>query len=117
MEFFIVSNSFAAPFVSDTHESFEEAATARKALTQYAARYSHPARLFSADCYASATDYHKGKRPLARWLCNQEIAKQKVSKGKSAFSYEAVAPGRFKIDGELVIVEKPYEGKLVPIPA
>lgn len=115
MEYFIVANSFAAPFFSDTSESFEEADSPKEALRLFAARYSHPARLFAADVYASATDYHKAKPPLARWLCNQEIARQKATKSKGAYCCEGVAPGRFTINGELIVVEKPYEGKLVPV--
>jgi len=117
MEYFIVANSFAAPFVSDRSESFEEAESPEEALRLFADRYSHPARLFAADIYASATDYHKNKSPLARWLCNREIERQRamepISGGRM---YESCGPGHFKVNGELIVVDKPYEGKLVPVP-
>ena len=116
MEYFIVANSFAAPFVSDQSESFEDAESPKKALESFVARYSHPARLFAADCYESATDFHKGKPPLARWLCNHEIALQKATKGKDCFSYTSLGPGRLKVDDELIVIDKPFEGKLVPVP-
>jgi hypothetical protein len=117
MEYFIVANSFAAPFVSDQSEHFEEAKSPRKALEAFAGRYSHPARLFAADCYASATDYHKGKPALARWLCNHEIARQKATKGKGCHSYTSLGPGRLKIDDELIVIPEPFKGKLVPVPS
>ena len=115
MEYFIVANSFAAPFVSDMSESFEEAESPRKALEAFVARYSHPARLFAADVYASATDYHKDEAPLARWLCNHEIAHQKATQKGGCHTYEGIAPGRFKVNGELIVVDKPFEGKIVPV--
>ncbi len=113
MEYFIVANSFAAPFVSDTSESFQEADSPENALKLFAARYSHPARLFAAACYSSATDFHKGKASLARWLCNHELARQKAMKPKEACMYEGIAPGRFKVNGNLIVVEKPFEGRIV----
>jgi hypothetical protein len=116
VEYFIVANSFAAPFVSDTSEGFEEADSPQEALELYASRYSHPARLFSADCFESATAYHKNQKPLARWLCNHEIARQAATKGKGSYSYEGLRPGMFKIDGELVIANEPFNGSLVPVP-
>jgi hypothetical protein len=116
MEYFIVANSFAAPFVSDRSEDFQEADSPEQALELFAARYRHPARLFAADCFASATDYHKHKPPLARWLCNREIALQDAVKGKASYVLQGVAPNRFKIGDELIVVDKPYEGKIVPVP-
>lgn len=117
MEYFIVANSFAAPFFSDQSESFEDADSPEKALEAFAARYSHPARLFAADCFASATAYHKNEKPLARWLSNHEIMRQTVTKKiPGGYSYLGIAPGRFKINGELIIADKPFEGKLVPVP-
>src|SRR5271166_2045269 len=113
MEYFIVANSFAAPFFSDTSESFEEADSPKKALELFIARYSHPARLYAADCYASATDYHKDKPALARWLCNHEIARQKAIKLKNICTYESIKPGRFKANGKLVVVDDPFGGKFV----
>lgn len=112
MEYFIVANSFAAPFVSDQSEHFEEADSPEKALKQFAARYSHPARLFAAACYSSATAYHKNEKFLARWLCNHELAKQKAMKLDSAVSYRGIAPGKFEVNGKLVVVDDPFGGQI-----
>lgn len=116
VEYFIVANSFAAPFVSDRSEGFQEAESAAAALELFAKQYSHPAHLFAADAFESATDFHKGKPALARWLSNHEIAREDATKNLGASSYEGIKPGRFKINGELIVVEKPYGGKCVPVP-
>jgi hypothetical protein len=117
VEYFIVANSFAAPFVSDESTAFQEAPSPEKALELFAARYSHPARLFAADCYESPTDFHKGKPALARWLCNHEIARAKaMDADKGCHSYLGIAPGRFEVDGNLIVVTEPFAGKCVPVP-
>jgi hypothetical protein len=116
-EYFIVTNSFAAPFVSDQDTSFAQGESPAEALESAVASYKHPAGLFAADCYESATDYHKGKSPLARWLCNHEIARQAATKDKGAYSYMGLCPGQFEINGELVVVEgDPKAGRLVEVP-
>ena len=61
MEFFVVTNSFAAPFCSDQGTQFVEAADAEMALLKVAKEYKHPAGLYAADCYRSADAYHKGE--------------------------------------------------------
>lgn len=66
-EFFIIAHSNAAPFVSDRSTHFVEARTAEQALEGFAASYSHPCGLFSANAYDSADDYHRGMDPLAGW--------------------------------------------------
>jgi hypothetical protein len=114
MEYFIVANTFAAPFVSDRCEAFEEAESPEAALLAYVNRFSHPARLFAAAVYQSATDYHKDKGPLATWLCNHEIAKRKAVQGKKRYSCVSLGPGRFKIDGDLIVVKNPFDGQIVP---
>ncbi len=47
-EFFIVANSFAAPFISDESTHYVKARTAPLALEQFAAKYNHPAGLYAA---------------------------------------------------------------------
>jgi hypothetical protein len=70
-KYFIVSNSFAAPIVSDTAYGYEEGHNARDALERFAAKYSHPMGLYSASAYSSADSYHQKQEPLAKWLSNQ----------------------------------------------
>jgi len=115
-EFFIRANSFAAPFFSDTWDEYVQAETAEAALTKFAKECSHPAGLYSANAYDSADDFHKGKKSLAQWLCNHEAEKQRLTKSLGSYSYLGHEPGRFEINGELHIAEKPKEGKVVATP-
>jgi hypothetical protein len=68
MEFCVVINSNAAPFVSDQSFLFRAASTADEALDSALTDYSHPCGAYSAAVYASADGYHKHEPPLARWL-------------------------------------------------
>jgi len=113
MEYFIVANSFAAPFCSDTSTGFVDEATPEAALEFFVATYSHPAGLFSAAVFADANAREKGEDPLARWLCNHEIAKEKASKGKGSYVYCGKGPGQFEIDGKLITVDDPKGGRIV----
>ena len=112
MKYFIVANSFAAPFVSDTSTTFQEAETPEAALEAYAARYSHPAGLYAAEAYASANDYHKNAKPLAQWLCNHELAKQNATKGKASYSAISHAPGDVEVDDQRISVLDPKGGRI-----
>ena len=67
-EFFILTNSNAAPFVSDTGTGFVRAQTAQEAADKARKSYKHPAGLFALNVYASSDAYHKGQKPLAQWL-------------------------------------------------
>lgn len=111
-EYFIVSNSFAAPFFSDSDEAFVVADTPRAALEQYARDYGHPAGLYAAACYGSSDDYHKNRDPLARWLCNHERVKQEATKNKGSYSFYGEAPGKFRINDEWFNVEQPKAGSV-----
>lgn len=106
-EWFIVANSFAAPFCSDQSTGFVAATNPRAALLQFAAAYRHPAGLYAADCFASADGYHKGAKPLARWLSNHAAA---VAKATCVRSDE---PGHLEIDGKRVIVSNPKDGTVL----
>lgn len=112
-EYFIRAASFAAPFVSDTSHAFQEGETPEAALEAFAKSYSHPAGLYSAMAYRSADAYHKGGSPLAQWLCKHEIAKQRATEGKTAYSCLGRGPGRFEIDGKLIVVDDPKGGRIV----
>jgi hypothetical protein len=115
-EFFIQANSFAAPFFSDTSWEFVTAETPEAALESFAANYEHPCGLYAAACYESADAYHKNPRePLARWLCNHEIEKQRLTKDLKGYSILGHEPGRFEINGKMHVVQNPKAGRLVSL--
>lgn len=67
-EFFVFTNSNAAPFVSDTDTQFVRATTPQEAADKARKSYKHPAGLFALAVYTNADAYHKGQKPLAQWL-------------------------------------------------
>jgi hypothetical protein len=69
-EFFVVSNSFAAPIISDRRMGFYKTKERNPsaALLEFMSNYDHPSGLFSAYLYYDANDYHKLKKPLASFL-------------------------------------------------
>jgi len=112
-EFFVTSNSFAAPFFSDSWEGFVKGKNAKDALLSYVRNYKHPAGVYSAAIYASADAYHHNDKPLMRWLCNHELAKAKATAKLSGYSYLGHAPGKFEINGEMITVDDPRDGEIV----
>ena len=70
-EFFIVSNSCAAPFFSDTGMSFVFGDTPEQALGLFVKNYKHPFGLYAAAIYNNSDAYHKGLAPIVRW-CKEE---------------------------------------------
>jgi hypothetical protein len=112
-EYFVVANSFAAPFFSDQDSSYIKGKNPEDAMRKFAARYKHPAGLYSANLYLNADSYHKGDKQLVQWLCNHEIGKQKATKKLGAYSYLGHAPGKFEIDGKMVVIEDPKGGQIV----
>jgi hypothetical protein len=113
MEFFIVANSFAAPFVSDQSTHYVKADSAADALDQFSRTYRHPAGLYAAICFASADDYHKDRPVLATWKSNHVIAMEEATKEKLGYSSLCHAPGDFEIDGKRVKVNDPKSGKVM----
>lgn len=113
-EFFIQANSFAAPFFSDDSTAYVEAETPEAALEQFAGDYRHPCGLYAAEVYASSDAMHKGKKPLARWVCNHEMAKREATADKSGYSYLGHGPGDFEINGERHRIDDPTAGRVVP---
>jgi hypothetical protein len=107
-EFYIETNSFAAPFISDSGHCYVEAPTAGDALRKCAREYSHPCGLYAAAAYSSADARNKGEKPLARWLCNQARRLEGVT-GMVRMD----GPGRGEINGETVEIENPKEGRVV----
>lgn len=69
-EYFIIANSFAAPFFSDTSNGYVLADTPQNALLKFIKKYKHPAGLFAAIVFNNADDYHKNKPHLVRWMSN-----------------------------------------------
>lgn len=113
-EYFIVANSFAAPFVSDQSTGFQTALSPASALVDFAARYPHPWGLYAAEAYQSAEAYHKGEKPLAQWLCYHEQAKRRLTAGSAGgYSHLGHAPGSFEIDGKAHTVKNPKKGSVV----
>jgi hypothetical protein len=112
-EFYIETQSFAAPFVSDHGSRYVKAESAAKALEICAAQYKHPAGLYSAAAYSSADAMNKGEKPLATWLCNHEIAKAELTDGLGVYSYMSIAPGKFEINGDIHFIADPKGGRVV----
>jgi hypothetical protein len=112
-EYFIMANSFAAPFCSDDSTEYVNASTPNNALTKFAASYRHPAGLYSAVCYKSADDYYKKRDPLAKWLCNRAIKEQEVTEKLGAYSYMGISPNAFEVDGKTYHVENPKQGRVL----
>lgn len=112
-EYFIVSNSFAAPFFSDQGEGFVKATSPKRALLEYVNTYDHPAGLYSAAVYKDANDYHKGKKAVAKWICNAELEKQRLTKGLGSYSIRGVGPGEVEINGVTHFINNPKGGKII----
>jgi hypothetical protein len=112
-EFFIVANSFAASFFSDTSEKFVTAPSAKDALEKFAREYKHPAGLYAALCYRDANARAKGEKPLAKWLSNHEIAKMRLTEGLGGYSYYGDGPGRFRINDTWHTIADPRGGLVV----
>lgn len=113
-EYFIVTNSFAAPFMSDMDTQYIFAESPEDALARLATRYRHPAGLYAAVAYASADAYHKGKAPLARWMSNAAAAKERAAEGKGSYSICGYGPGVFTLDGITHKVADPKAGSIRP---
>jgi len=108
MEYFIVANSFAAPFFSDRSTSFQKANNPEQSLKTFAKKYDHPCGLYAAVCYKNAEDYHKNKKPLAKWLSNDA----KFMEGKTGMIKKEQV-GEVEINGVMHHIENPQEGSIV----
>jgi hypothetical protein len=72
-EYFIVANSFAAPFVSDTSEHWWNGINPEDALLAFRKEYKHPAGLYCAYVYTDANAKTKNKKPLAKYLSPEAL--------------------------------------------
>ena len=113
-EYFIVSNSFAAPFFSDQGTGYVEGESPEDAMDQFVLGYNHPAGLYSANLYSSADSYHKGDKELLQWLCNHEIGKKEATKDIGGYSYLGHEPGRFEINRKEYVIPDPKDGRIYP---
>ena len=112
-EYFVTANSFAAPFFSDESTGFTKGENPEEALLNFVETYNHPCGLFAAVLYASADAYHKNHKPLAKWLCNKEIEKRKITAGMGSYSCRSDHDGHLCVDGKDYKIEDPKGGKLV----
>lgn len=108
-EYFVKGNSFAAPFVSDTLKGFIKGNTPKEALTKFIDKCTHPCGVYSANIYASANHYEKGKKPLSRYLCNLAL---KIKEIDGTFLLNK-GNGVIEIDHIEYTVEKWNEGKII----
>ncbi len=67
-EYFIVANSGAAPFVSDTSHHYAKGRSPGEAFGRFKRKYKHPCGLYAAVVYPNADAYHKEEKPLLNWL-------------------------------------------------
>ena len=84
-------------------------------MLAFKTKYSHPCGLYAATAYASADAFHKGEKPLAKWLCNHEQAKMRATKGLGSYSFMGHAPGHFEVDHKHIRVDDPKGGSIVAV--
>jgi hypothetical protein len=109
IEFFVVANSFAAPFLSDTSEHYVTAETPQAALEQFALDYSHPCGLYAARAYRNVDAFHKREKYLAEWISNHALA---LEEHKAPYSYLGKGAGSFEIDGVPHEIQDPKGGRV-----
>jgi hypothetical protein len=114
MEFFVRTNSFAAPFFSDTGEQYVEAETAAAALEHVAATYAHTFGLYAAAAFESHKAAQQGQAPLARWLSNHARVTEERTRGLGAYSRRSMGPGVVEIDDEVIQIPDPKAGAVMP---
>lgn len=112
-EYFIVTNSFAAPFFSDTDTYFVKGKDPLDAIKKAVKGYKHCCGLYSARLYESSDAYHKNKKALAKFDCNLVIVQNAKTKGNGAYSllHDRDSNGEYiSVDGEKHYVKNPKEG-------
>jgi hypothetical protein len=112
-DFYIKGNTFAAPFVSEPVADWITAETPEEALQRLSDLLKPIYGLYAAQCYKDANAASRNEKPLARWLSNHEIAKQKATEHLGAYSYLGEAPGRFRINDEWFDVDDPKGGRII----
>ena len=110
--FLIHSISFAAPLFGEEAMTEVEAKTAAEALEKFAKTFNNPEGLYSALCYTSAAAKAAGIRPIARWVCNHEIAVSEQTRGQQEYAYYGYGPGDFSVNGKRYKVPDPKAGRV-----
>jgi len=88
-----VTNSNAAPFLSDTYEGFIEAATAIDALRKVVDEYKHPCGLFAAVIKLPTVE----NTVVARYLSNRAVTQESAKCGLCKWEGD-----NFYLNGELM---------------
>ncbi len=107
IEYFVVHNSNAAPFFSDTDECYVRANSPNEAIDSFVKTYTHPFGLYTAFVYENADAYHKKEKPLVRWLCNRA----KFLEGKTG-SIRSLGEDGVEINGVTHSIDNPRLGKV-----
>jgi len=114
MEYFIITNSFAAPFFSDTDQYYVKGKNPLDALQEAVKKYKHPCGLYAANLYQSADDFHKNKKRLAYYICNLVIEQERLTKNLGGYSilHDRDSGGEFiKINDKKHYITNPKGGK------
>lgn len=106
-KYFVVTNSFAAPFMSDTEERFYKGNTPQEAIKKAIRYYNHPAGLYSAALWKNTNDYHKGKKPLVRAQCNREVFIQQKTKGLGGYMISSRSIDEVSINDKSFKIDDP----------
>ena len=75
-EYFVITNSNAAPFFSDTDKMFMKAKSPEECVKKVRKNYKHPAGLYAMAVFADANAYYKGEKPLVCWLSKRADIRQ-----------------------------------------
>lgn len=112
-EFFITARSFAAPFFSDTSETYVDAETPKEALEVFAESYGHPFGLYAAEAWASADDYYKRQPFLAQWLSNKAQTVERATVEKHGYRFYSEHEGHVEINDKTYEIGRPRDGRVV----
>lgn len=112
-QYYVVTNSYAAPFFSDTDEDYVNGDTPEEALLKAVEKYRHPAGLYAANLYRNHRSKHKGDKPLVAWRCNHAIAVKDATKDLGCYTYQGKAPGHFFVNDTEYTIDDPKGGRIV----
>ena len=108
--YYIATKSFSAPIFSDSRVFYISAENPNEALLQLVHHeYHHPCGLYWAGVYESCGD----DRLLGEYISNRGLAEREATKDKSCYTFQGHDSGKFEIDGKVIIVENPKEGKIL----
>jgi len=107
-EYFVVANSFAAPFFSDREEEYVKGNNPKEAMEKFIKKYNHPCGLYAAILYVNADAYHKDGKILVRYLSNEAFFMQK----KGGTSIYKDRTGHVEIDGVWYDIPNPTGGSI-----